>query len=47
MTANDLGGIPRPLRDRMEVITLSSYTQQEKLEIAKRYLLPRQRSKMV
>lgn len=45
VTANDLGGIPRPLRDRMEVITLSSYTQQEKLEIAKRYLLPRQRSK--
>ena len=45
VTANDLGGIPRPLRDRMEIITLSSYTEQEKLEIAKQYLLPRQRSK--
>ena len=45
VTANDLGGIPRPLRDRMEIITLSSYTEQEKLEIAKQYLMPRQRSK--
>ncbi|MGP1366805.1 MAG: endopeptidase La [Schwartzia sp. (in: firmicutes)] len=43
VTANDLGSIPRALRDRMEVLTLSSYTQQEKEEIAKRYLLPRQR----
>lgn len=43
VTANDMGGIPRALRDRMEIITLSSYTEQEKLEIAKRYLLPRQR----
>ena len=43
VTANDMGGIPRALRDRMELIALSSYTEQEKLEIAKRYLLPRQR----
>ena len=43
VTANDLGGIPRALRDRLEILTLSSYTEQEKLEIAKRYLLPRQR----
>ena len=43
VTANDIGGIPRALRDRMEIITLSSYTEQEKLEIAKRYLLPRQK----
>lgn len=43
VTANDMGAIPKALRDRMEIITLSSYTEQEKLEIAKRYLLPRQR----
>ena len=43
VTANNLGDIPAPLRDRMEIITLSSYTEQEKLEIAKRYLVPRQR----
>ncbi|WP_233127420.1 endopeptidase La [Anaerovibrio sp. JC8] len=42
VTANNLGNIPGPLRDRMEIITLSSYTEQEKLEIAKRYLVPRQ-----
>ena len=42
VTANDLGGIPRALRDRMEIIELSSYTEQEKTAIGKRYLFPRQ-----
>ena len=37
-TANDLGGIPGPLRDRLEIIELSSYTEQEKLAIAKDHL---------
>lgn len=39
-TANDLGAIPMPLRDRMEIIMLSSYTEFEKKHIAKKYLLP-------
>ncbi|MBD3878446.1 MAG: endopeptidase La [Quinella sp. 1Q5] len=43
VTANNLSTVPKPLRDRMEVITLSSYTEQEKLEIARRYLTKRQK----
>ena len=44
-TANDVGNIPAPLRDRMEFITISSYTPQEKFEIASRYLLPQELKK--
>ncbi len=42
-TANTLEGIPRPLLDRMEVLELTGYSELEKLEIALRYLIPRQR----
>jgi ATP-dependent Lon protease len=41
-TANLTQGIPAPLLDRMEVVTFAGYTEAEKLEIARRYLLPRQ-----
>jgi ATP-dependent Lon protease len=42
-TANTMGGIPLPLQDRMEVIRLAGYTDLEKLSIAVRYLIPKQR----
>ncbi|HEU0140007.1 MAG TPA: endopeptidase La [Bryobacteraceae bacterium] len=41
-TANTLDTIPRPLLDRMEILRLSGYSEEEKIEIARRYLIPRQ-----
>ena len=41
-TANYLENIPNALRDRLEIIELSSYTELEKIEIAKRHLVPKQ-----
>jgi ATP-dependent Lon protease len=43
-TANTLGGIPIPLQDRMEIIQLSGYTEYEKLNIARKYLIPRKKA---
>lgn len=46
LTANVLDSIPDPLRDRMEILRLSGYIMEEKVQIAKKYLIPRNRSKM-
>jgi len=42
-TANTMGGIPLPLQDRMEIIRLAGYTEREKVSIAERYLIPKQK----
>ena len=44
-TANDVSKIPVPLRDRMEIIYINSYTPQEKIHIAKKYLIPQEMKK--
>lgn len=46
VTANILDTIPEPLKDRMEILRLSGYIMQEKIEIAKKYLIPRNRKEM-
>jgi ATP-dependent Lon protease len=46
VTANVLETIPEPLRDRMDILRLSGYIQEEKVEIAKRYLIPKARKEM-
>ncbi|MBS4163706.1 Lon protease [Candidatus Protochlamydia amoebophila] len=46
VTANVLDTIPEPLKDRMDILRLSGYIMQEKLEIAKKYLIPRNRKEM-
>ncbi len=40
LTANDIKSIPAPLKDRLEIININSYTEKEKVDIAKKYLLP-------
>jgi len=45
VTANILDTIPGPLRDRMDILRLSGYIRQEKIQIAKKYLIPRNRKK--
>lgn len=46
VTANTVDTIPQPLLDRMEVLSLSGYTEEEKMQIAARYLVPRQRKEI-